>query len=76
MKEFARIDDVKAGDKLTPDDGFDCLKVGSVLVVQADADGKLYVPCDEGNHYLNGQIGGPLGGFETETHYVGLYKII
>ena len=76
MREFARVDDVKPGDTLIADDGFDCIQEGTHLIVQKDSEGTLYVPCKggEGRHYLQGQIGGPFGGLEPETHYVGFYK--
>lgn len=77
MKEFVKIDEVKEGDTLIADAGLDCIQEGSKLVVYADSEGALYVKCNDGDggrHYLEGQIGGPFGGFEPETHYVGFYK--
>lgn len=55
MKPFAKMADVKAGDKLVADGGFTCLREGQVCEVKQDADGLLYVDCDEGTHHLDGQ---------------------
>lgn len=78
MREFARVDDVKEGDTLEADSNMHCIQPGSKLIVYSDGDGSLYVKCDdgdEGRHYLEGQLGGPFGGFEVETHYVGFWKV-
>lgn len=53
---WARVDAVKAGDRLQADDGFDCGINSQVLTVVADEDGLLFVPCNEGRHDLSGQI--------------------
>lgn len=57
--------EVKAGDRLIADGGFDCLTKGEECDVRSDKDG-LYVACRQGQHYLDGQIGegGVLVGFE------------
>jgi len=75
MREFARINEVKAGDTLVADGGFDCLRPGQLCLVKTDpASDTLYVECSHGQHALEGQLGGPFGGFDQDTHYVGFYK--
>lgn len=46
--------DIKGGDLLIADDGFTCMPAGQ-LSVAASHDGQLFVPCNHGVHYLNGQ---------------------
>jgi hypothetical protein len=50
-----QLSDVKTGDVLTPDGGFDCLKEGEPVKVATDDSGH-YVPCTAGKHYLIGQL--------------------
>ncbi|WP_370677595.1 hypothetical protein [Pleomorphomonas sp. PLEO] len=45
--------DLKAGDVVSADGGFDCLAEGP-HVVEKDDHG-LFIKCREGNHYLDGQ---------------------
>lgn len=69
---FALVKNVKAGDRIQLDGGFeatDCkLKRGATRTVKADPDGKLYFNCSTGKHYLDGQIG-------ERGEYVGLYQV-
>ena len=65
-RPWAKISEVKVGDLLEPDGGFDCLECGAHLMVFHDSDG-LFIKCSEGHHYLDGQIEG--------DHYIGLYKV-
>lgn len=67
-REYARIADVKTGDMLEDDGGFGCLDGVSKHVVQADMNGQLFIPCDEGQHYLDGQV-------DDGDHCVGLYPV-
>lgn len=62
--EVVRMEDLKPGDTLRVDDGFDCMVPWSDLVVQQGGHG-LFVPCAGPNgegaagserHYLGGQI--------------------
>jgi hypothetical protein len=55
MRQFASVHEVKEGSILVADDGFTCLRNGEVLTVQKDEEG-LYVPCCDGQHYIDGQI--------------------
>lgn len=66
-REWARLSNLKAGDRVELDDGFTCGIAGKTLTVLQDEDG-LFVPCDGGDiseephatnerkHYLDGQI--------------------
>ncbi|TPM39616.1 hypothetical protein [Mesorhizobium sp. B2-3-4] len=60
-----KYSDVKAGDRLIADGGFDCIKANEVLTVRSSVLGSLYVPCGCGKHFLDGQEGddGKLIGF-------------
>lgn len=48
------LTDIRPGDVLLPDDGFDCMAESAEKIVRADHDG-LYVYCRQGKHYLAGQ---------------------
>jgi hypothetical protein len=50
-----KLSELSAGDLVLADDGFTCLKTGA-YTVQADETGRLFIPCDEGHHYLDGQV--------------------
>jgi len=67
MRQYAKLSDVKAGDKLIADSGFTCIGANEIVTVQADDDGHLFVPCDHGRHHLDGQAD------DGET-LVGLFK--
>lgn len=65
----APIDKVKDGSVLECDDGFTCLHDEDIVVVRKDENG-LYVVCDEGRHYIDGQLD-----WDDCTTYVG-FKLI
>jgi len=50
-----KMTDLKAGDVVIPDNGFGCLEEGQQCEVGSEA-GCLFVYCDLGKHYLDGQI--------------------
>lgn len=50
-----KLSELGAGDLVIADDSFTCLKTGSYLV-EADDEGRLFIPCDHGKHYLDGQV--------------------
>jgi hypothetical protein len=52
---MTRLEDVKPGDVLIADGGFTCLTENGRCKVREDEHG-LYVICDEGKHYLDGQL--------------------
>lgn len=64
-KLFAGIDDVQEGTMLVADGGFTCIKEGTCMIVRKDNHG-LYVPCKDGNHYIDGQL-------DDGDVYIGLY---
>lgn len=53
-KSYALLENVRAGDSLIADGGFQCLALGEVALVKSDEHG-LYVNCGDGHHYLDGQ---------------------
>jgi len=63
-----KLSDVKQGDVLIADGGFTCLKEGQRCAVQSDSNG-LFIPCNEGKHYLDGQVS-----FDNKGELVGLTK--
>jgi len=48
--------DIKVGNVIIADGGFTCLADGQTCVVRIDRDGDLYVTCQDGCHYLDGQV--------------------
>lgn len=48
-----KLADIKIGDCVCLDGGFTCMKSG-LQRVKGDERG-LYIPCDDGRHYLDGQ---------------------
>lgn len=52
----ATIENVTVGTRLRADTGFTCLDDMALVIVCADHDGDLYVPCRDGAHYLEGQL--------------------
>ena len=83
QEPFVLAADVRAGDFLVTDGGFTCLGEGEHKQVFQDeqyvgTDDEftgLYIYCAAGRHYLGGQLGGPFGGFDTDDHLVGLWKL-
>jgi hypothetical protein len=67
-RPYATIAETKEGTKLEADDGFDCIKCGTTLVV-CSTYGALYIPCTAGEHLLLGQISA------DDTCYAGLYCV-
>ncbi len=57
---YAKFCDCGAGTKLRADDGFTCIRAGSILEVKLDPDFpapyNLYVDCSDGRHFIDGQI--------------------
>lgn len=66
---YATVAETKVGSKLEADGGFTCIKEGSVLTVEKDHWGRLYVPCGSGEHYLGGQVS------SDGAHYIGFYHV-
>lgn len=57
---------LRAGDKLQADAGFTCVKPGEVLEIK-ERNGGLYVECEDGDHFLDGQLD-----FDDQETLVGL----
>jgi hypothetical protein len=63
-----KLSDLKIGDQVHTDDGFTCMKE-ACHIVHGDERG-LFLKCDEGKHYLDGQEDdetGELVGIATEA---------
>lgn len=54
-REYARLSQLKAGDRVQVDRDFTCIIPFSIRIVREDEQG-LYIKCIEGNHYLDGQL--------------------
>lgn len=65
---WAKLANVKPGTRLRCDDGFTCMRPDVIKVVETDAAGQPFIPCDDGKHYLEGQLD-----FEGGDDLVGLY---
>lgn len=57
---MTKISEIEAGDFLFADSGFNCLRPGEQCEVQID-NGKLFIGCADGRHYLEGQINADTG---------------
>lgn len=67
-REYAKLSELKAGDKVEVDADFDCMKPGSEKEVKSDAKG-LYVDCEADGHYLAGQA-------DNGEDLIGIYKVM
>lgn len=65
-QEWARLSQLKPGDKVRTDGGFTCGMNNKTLEVKQDGSGNLYVDCDEGQHNLDGQA-------DDGDHLVGMW---
>lgn len=66
-RPYAHMKDCVEGMILECDDGFSCMPAGARKVVHLDEDG-LYIECNGGNHYLDGQL-------DRRGYLVGLYLL-
>lgn len=66
-KEWARLSQLRRGDRVLTDDGFTCGINNKTLTVEQNAHG-FFVPCDEGQHFLDGQLSD-----EDEDHLIGMW---
>ena len=55
---WANLKTLKPGDRRFTDGGFPCMPDGELKVVRSDDNGQLYVACQHGKHYLDGQDDG------------------
>jgi len=60
-----KLEDLKPGDVIVADGGFNCLHAGEHIVHAEDDD--LFVWCDEGLHFLDGQLA-------DDGHLVGIVR--
>jgi len=65
---MTKLSEIKTGDVLEADGGFDCMDEGTRYTVEED-DAALFVNCREGKHYLDGQVDVPGGDL------VGLHRV-
>ena len=65
-RPWAKLSELKVGDKIETDVGFDCIGAETRFVC-VDDDG-LYFVCKEGRHYLTGQT-------VDDEHLIGIYKV-
>lgn len=63
--ERTKLDDLAPGDIVVADGGFTCIRAGEHQV--REMDGLLFVPCDDGKHFLDGQE-------DDDGYLVGLTK--
>ena len=63
-----KLTNMKPNDWLKADTGFTCLSENAVRIIKMDWKCELYIQCDHGRHYLNGQT-------DHEGNLVGLTKI-
>lgn len=66
-RPWAKLSELKEGDKIELDSGFTCHAAGPIEV-RADPKGDLYFPCKEGRHMLDGQA-------DDGEHLVGVYRL-
>lgn len=68
-RPWALKSDLKAGDKIALDEGFNCgSEPHKPCKVFTDDIGGLYFRCEDGRHYLDGQLG-------DCGEYIGVYKV-
>jgi len=64
-RPYAKISELKAGNRIKVDGDFTCLAPWTEHEVKQDDDG-LYVSCKEGKHHLKGQA-------DDGEHCIGIY---
>jgi hypothetical protein len=67
-RRYAKLSELKEGDKIELDGDFTCQRKG-VHFVHKDEHGGLYFNCREGRHLLDGQA-------DDGEHCVGIYRSI
>jgi hypothetical protein len=65
-RAYAKVSEIKQGSCVEVDGGFPCLKSDVYYNVYDDGAG-LYIECDDGKHFLSGQLD------ETGSFYTGIY---
>jgi hypothetical protein len=72
-REYAHFKEVKEGDKLQIDNGFDCMTAGSIKEVVLDPDGELAVKCNGGDD--EEEIYHTLDNGDKDGYLIGMYKV-
>lgn len=65
-REYARMSQLKVGDKLECDGGFTCIPDKAIREVKMNNHG-LYIDCEEEGHQLDGQLA------DDNDHLIGLF---
>ena len=68
--DYAKFSDLKDGETVKIDSGFECRREGKVVLMQTD-EGRLFFLCDEGKHFLDGQLADE----PTDDSLIGIYKL-
>lgn len=68
-RPWAKLKELKVGDKLQTDGGMDCMPDDKTRTVLVDPSGMLCVICNEGEHNLSGQLA------DDENTLIGFYKV-
>lgn len=66
-RPYAKLSELKAGDKIELDAGFSCHGAG-VVEIKQNTLGTLYFECEDGNHRLDGQA-------DDGEHLIGIYRV-
>ncbi len=73
-KQYALVSEIKEGDFVTVDGGFNCMKEGTKKKVRR-RNGVLNISCrSDGGHGLDGQEETVCGGVKCQPFYMGIYK--
>lgn len=67
-RAYAKLSELKAGDYIQTDGDFTCRHPWALGMVHVDDDGCLYITCDKGDHWLDGQLD------DDGDTLVGVYK--
>lgn len=65
---WAKLSELKPGDKVRVDAGFDCMGPNTVKVVHSNIRQGLWIGCQHGEHFLEPQA-------DDGEHCVGLYHV-
>ncbi len=68
-RDFAKYDDLKPGDCVEVDDGFDCIDPGAIRYINYMEGNGLYMYCRHGMHFLSAQVNDSTG------TVIGCYKV-
>lgn len=55
MSRYAKLSELKVGDSVQVDGGFSCMARESIKQVKVDPNGRKWIACKDGKHYLDGQ---------------------